>query len=562
MHIREFLSADLKAPWLVRGDGPAETQADLLQTSLVVASKLRAFGKVPRVAVACRSVQHFAPALLGALGASATIHLLPNTQRSTLERAAATSDLLLHDAESERGTEHGLFLPELAPAPVVVASSDVGVADEAEVVLSTSGTTGNPSRSVKTAARLLEETKALMPLFQTPLAKCVLSTVPPFHMFGLLFGLLVPLRLGASIVEHSAFFASDISAAISRNGVDTLVSTPSHLSSMLQVAMPKALRVFASGARLPDALYFALMTTHEFRVTDILGSTECGAFAARHRPLDRWKPLAGVSLRTEGEVTTLTSPWCDGGSVELGDLLEVSADGTFVHGGRRDDVVKVAGKRATKGALEDVVRRLPSVRDVAIWQDTQAEGEPRLRYAVVLTGAEPPISKRDIASAIAEEFDPVFVPRQVVFVDALPRSSTGKLPKDALRELFGHASKMPERDIPLALDADARVSCTLSPNLVFFEGHFRGLPILPGTVLLERVVVPAARMKEPDLGIVKGLERIRFMRTVTQNQHLKVAITRRSHERVAFEVSSAGGVVATGVLLFRPRLAVPSQAQT
>jgi hypothetical protein len=276
------------------------------------------------------------------------------------------------------------------------------------------------------------------------------------------------------------------------------------------------------------------------------------------------------------------SPWCDEGEQELKDFLRLHDDGRFTHEGRRDDVVKVAGKRASIGALEDLLRKLPGVADVAIWQDTDGPSEARLRYAIAVAPraiavppraiAVPPraiavasapaeghretsLTKQAIAAAVSREFDPVFAPRQVVFVEALPRDATGKLPKESLARLFRKPKRSDDASayasrLPLSRAAGGSVECTLPENFVFFQGHFPGLPILPGAALLDRVVLPAVRLDHPDLGAVAGLQRVRFVKNVCPTQHVAVHVT-RSDLRVAFEVRGAGGVVATGVLLFR-----------
>lgn len=547
MDIRALLSRDLAVPWLALRAEASPSQNDLLAEALSVAASLpRGPTGALHVAIACRSVRHFAPAFLGALAASATVQLLPNTQTSTLERAAAESDFLLHDAEIQEGKEHGIFLPPLLRK--VSRSSGVGVPTAAEatspqVVLSTSGTTGRPGESRKTIKQLVTEAEALAPLFAG--ARCVLSTVPPFHLFGLMFGLILPLRSGARVAHDPGFFLTDIATSIRAHTVDTIISTPAHLSSMLQAEMPKGLRVFSSGARLKDVLHYALMSTHDFHVTDILGSTETGGIASRSVPLAHWTPLSGVQLTTD----EIRSPWCDEGMQPLRDVIELFPDGTFVHAGRRDDVVKVAGKRASLAALEDLLRTIPGVADVAVWQDTTAPGEPRLRCAIASAAGAAP-SKEDIRRAVTQEFDPVFAPRQVVFVDSLPRAATGKLTRDALSSLFQGTTKPLVRELPLEVLQDGRVSCVLLPNFVFFQGHFPGLPILPGTALIDRIVVPAVLLLHPDLRTVRSMQRIRFSKTVTPHQHLTTKVSRNG-ERVSFEVQCAGGIVATGVLVFR-----------
>jgi 3-hydroxymyristoyl/3-hydroxydecanoyl-(acyl carrier protein) dehydratase len=83
---------------------------------------------------------------------------------------------------------------------------------------------------------------------------------------------------------------------------------------------------------------------------------------------------------------------------------------------------------------------------------------------------------------------------------------------------------------------------------VFFRGHFDACAILPGAVLVERLVWPIVKTELPEIKALRGIRRLRFRRPVFPDQQLSVML---KHEpgRVTFEVSSATSLVASGQLL-------------
>jgi 3-hydroxymyristoyl/3-hydroxydecanoyl-(acyl carrier protein) dehydratase len=90
---------------------------------------------------------------------------------------------------------------------------------------------------------------------------------------------------------------------------------------------------------------------------------------------------------------------------------------------------------------------------------------------------------------------------------------------------------------------------TLSPDLLYFEGHFDGFPLLPAVAQLLRVVMPLVRLEHPDLGGLQKLRRARFRRPLQPSATLHVTLS-RVEERVSFEISTADRVAASGTLHF------------
>ena len=155
-----------------------------------------------------------------------------------------------------------------------------------------------------------------------------------------------------------------------------------------------------------------------------------------------WKLLPGVRLRQEAEVT-----FASGGHIEreiaLSDVIEIQPDGRFLLHGRQADLVNIAGKRTSLAYLNHQICAVPGVADAAFFlpDDSDAESITRLCAFVVAPG----LTSRQLQAELRQRVDPIFLPRPVVFMDALPRNSTGKLPRSQLQTLFnekvGHVER-------------------------------------------------------------------------------------------------------------------------
>jgi acyl-coenzyme A synthetase/AMP-(fatty) acid ligase len=108
--------------------------------------------------------------------------------------------------------------------------------------------------------------------------------------------------------------------------------------------------------------------------------------------------------------------------------------------GRTADMVNIAGKRSSLGYLNHQLNAIPGVLDGAFFvrDDAHASlaGVARLAALVVAPTLDVPA----ILQQLRERIDPVFLPRPLLRVEALPRNETGKLPQHTLRSLVAEAA--------------------------------------------------------------------------------------------------------------------------
>lgn len=569
---------DLDPRALVAIGGAGERAlADLLRDARALAGRLPR-GAPGEVLVICEDRYHVAVAALAAWASGHAIALPPSGQPAAIARLARDPVVraVVHDRDDPSVPPDGppaLDARRLAPRLTDDAAEQVQVGaplDAARHVATvyTSGSTGDPLACRKSAGQLLGEAALLARTFELAGAR-VVATVPAHHIYGLLFGVLAPLAARATFHREAPLHAETLAALVARDRLDVLVSVPAHLRG-LEVLAPDALaglrRVFSSAAPLPADTAALLLERFGLTVTEVFGSTETGGIASRSSPGDaRWRPLPGVRVAAgEDRRLLLDSPLLPVGAKTpwvCDDAVEVAADGTFTHEGRVDGVVKVAGKRVALAEVERLLLAQPGVRDAAVLAlDVGGARDRELVLAVAPTSVDP----ARLRAAVRAALDPVVVPRRVHVLAALPREPNGKLPRARLLEALGlavvapaldpgHVQVGPARQLDGADDARA-IDVEVPADLPAFSGHFDEFALLPGVFQLDRIAVAQARAVWPDLGALRAVKKLKFVRPIRPGDALVLRLTRTTRPEddeaaVAFELTRAGAPCSNGVLL-------------
>ncbi|MES1980939.1 MAG: AMP-binding protein [Pseudomonadota bacterium] len=320
-------------------------------------------------------------------------------------------------------------------------------AEQCAALVFTSGSTGEPTAHQKTWGSLSASATAEAERFGIlpGAAMTILGTVPAQHMYGLESTVLIALCNGQVLVAERPFYPADISAQLAAlPRPRCLVTTPIHLRSLLaEVAeVPPVDFVLCATAPLPLDLAQLAEACFGAPLYEIYGFTEAGQVASR-RPVEgaAWTLFAGIALHQQQD-----RAWVSGGHVQieavLSDVIELAADGTFTLHGRAADLVNIGGKRTSLASLSHHLNNIPGVRDgVFMVPDDSAGGSPRTLAFVVAPG----LTRDIVLAALRQCVDPVFLPRQLYFVESLPRNSTGKLTREALAQLLRQAPRTDRR---------------------------------------------------------------------------------------------------------------------
>jgi acyl-coenzyme A synthetase/AMP-(fatty) acid ligase len=262
--------------------------------------------------------------------------------------------------------------------------------------------------------------------------------------------------------------ADTLFAEIGRHHPTILINVPTMIQQMVSHADAasqdlSSLRLATSaGEALPSELHERWMSTFGVELLDGLGTAEMWHIFISNRPGDvvpgtLGRVVPGFEVRLcdadgrdvgDGEVGTL---WVKGESRAIGywqqmddtmqafrgewyvsgDMLRRNPDGTYTYCGRSDDMLKVSGKWVAPGELENCLLTHPAVREVAIVGVKNADGLVKPCAFVVATSPSTALAE-ELKAFAKSRLEPYKYPREVVFLDTLPRTHLGKVDRGAL----------------------------------------------------------------------------------------------------------------------------------
>jgi acyl-CoA synthetase (AMP-forming)/AMP-acid ligase II len=444
-------------------------------------------GEGDSIAIFCRDHRGFIAASVAAAKLGASLLLL-NTSFAARQIAevceAENPKVLIYDEEFTQlcapaaagrtsviawrdGTPEHQTIDELIAANSTKALSPPK--DRGRVVILTSGTTGAPKGASRHQPRSLDPAAALFSRIPLKARETTLIAAPLFHSWGYAHYTL-GLALSSTLVLQRRFDAEATLKAIARYRPSALVVVPVMLTRILELGPElissydtSSLRVIAvSGSALPGELALHVMNTFGDVLYNLYGTTEV-AWATiaspqqlREAPGTAGTPPRGTQVRLfddgDEEIATPGRPGrifvrnemvMDGytsgdgkpvldGLIATGDVGYLDTHGNLFVSGRDDDMIVSGGENVFPREVEDILAEHPMIDDVAVIGVPDQQFGQRLRAFVVRReGGE--LSEDDVREHVRVNLARFKVPRDVVFVDVLPRNATGKVLKRELR---------------------------------------------------------------------------------------------------------------------------------
>jgi acyl-CoA synthetase (AMP-forming)/AMP-acid ligase II len=343
-------------------------------------------------------------------------------------------------------------------------------AKAARIIVLTSGTTGRPKGAIREGTSSPMDGAGVLASLPVMSNDTTVVTAPLFHGFGL-FGANLALALNSTIVLRSKFVPERTLADIAANRAAVMVVVPVMLQRLL--ALPErvtdcydvsSLRVvLCGGAALSGKLANDFMDRFGDVLYNVYGSTESG-FATVASPRDLRKapgtagrPTPGVIVRIGDEQgkavpTGVTGRvlvgsglrmdgYTGGGGKEIIDSLVVTGDlghvdrwGRLFIDGREDDMIVSGGENVFPGEVEQVLVTHGGVDDAAVIGVPDEEFGQRLK-AFVIRSEDSAVTEGELKTLVHEQLARFKTPREVVFVDDLPRTATGKVVRRELEKL-------------------------------------------------------------------------------------------------------------------------------
>jgi len=313
--------------------------------------------------------------------------------------------------------------------------------------LFTGGSTGTPQIWSKSPRNLLLEAANLARAFNIQPTDVILSSVPPNHIYGLLYSVLLPLVSGASVSVRTPSFPSEMIQAMDDTRATVFVSIPAHYRALneMRIARQQIHTAFSSAGALSDQDDRDFFRSTGIAVTEIYGSTETGGIAYRQRCSGQpaLQPFSYVNVKIDGERLRVRSDFLSAelprdaaGFFLTADRVAPTEGAEFEILGRSDGIVKVGGKRVDLAQIRQVIVDIPGVKDAYVMAMPVKSGRENEIIAVVAGRID---ADRIIQKTIMA-LPPYAVPRRVKVVDQIPLSATGKYNRDAIEKIV-HSSQ-------------------------------------------------------------------------------------------------------------------------
>ncbi|CAB4863891.1 MAG: AMP-binding protein [Actinobacteria bacterium] len=336
-------------------------------------------------------------------------------------------------------------------------------------VILTSGTTGTPKGAKRGKPPSILDMASLLDKIPLKSGEVTVIAAPLFHSWGFVH-LSVATALGSTMVLRRRFNPAQVVEDINRFDASALVVVPVMLKRILD--LPEAERAVASGTlRIIAASGSALSAELGTRAMDqygpvlhnLYGSTEV-AWATIATPEDllaapgcAGRPPRGVTVKlvdeegvevAEGERgrifvgnEMLFEGYTGGGGKEVlkglmstGDVGRFDEGGRLFVEGRDDDMIVSGGENVFPEEVEDCLNSHEAVKDSAVVGVPDEEFGQRLRAAVVLESGSKATAE-DLTAHVKAELARYKVPREIIFLDELPRTATGKILRRRIIEL-------------------------------------------------------------------------------------------------------------------------------
>ena len=464
------------------------TYAEMDRRSNALARGLseRGVGPGDGIAIMCRNHRGFVESTLAVskLGAGG---LYMNTAFSGPQLAGVVERerpaALIYDEEfSDLLAEAGERLLRLVAWPEDGAGDDpaldtlIADTDDADLeppeessrfVILTSGTTGSPKGAQRAQPETLGPLAAMFSRIPMRAGERTMIAAPMFHSWGLAHFML-GLSLGSTYVLKRRFDPEWTLRAVQEHGATALIVVPVMLQRILELPdsvldrypLPSLRVTAASGSALPGSLAIEWMDRFGDNLYNLYGSTEV-AWATIAIPEDLRAAPGTAGLPPRGTAVKIVDPegaelpagrtgrvfvgnemafegYTGGGGKEIvegllssGDVGHFDRDGRLFIDGRDDEMIVSGGENVFPREVEDLLAAHAAIAEVAVIGVDDDEFGQRLKAFVVLRERDS-LGEDELQEHVKRNLARYKVPREIVFLDSLPRNATGKVLKREL----------------------------------------------------------------------------------------------------------------------------------
>jgi fatty-acyl-CoA synthase len=389
------------------------------------------------------------------------------------------SDWLLTERQwpsLKQGQVHAWCPAQDLPAAVHLLPEVQAGPDDLALLPYTSGTTGLPKGCMHTHGALMHNAMASSLWGNSTPDNVTLAVVPMFHITGLVTVLNTSVLLGASMVVMPRWNRDLAGHLISRYKVTHWTNIPTMVIDLLgspqlsQFDLSSLVSIGGGGAAMPEAVAQRLEQDFGLRYIEGYGLTETAA-PSHSNPPDRPKrqclgiPFMGVDARVVDPQTRLPVATGESGEIVIhgpqvfkgywrrpeatsdaffeldgktffrsGDMGRVDEEGYFFMTDRLKRMINASGFKVWPAEVEALMFRHPAIQEACIIATRDSYRGESVKAVVVLREGHKQVSEQDIIDWCRDNMAVYKIPRTVQFVDALPKSGSGKVMWRALQE--------------------------------------------------------------------------------------------------------------------------------
>ncbi|MCK4798056.1 MAG: acyl--CoA ligase [Spirochaetes bacterium] len=334
--------------------------------------------------------------------------------------------------------------------------------DNTVIYLYTSGSTGKAKLIPKSSLNLLAELEELKNILSINKEDIFYFTPPLYHIYGLLFGFLLPVFSSSKIIVDYNFTPESIADFVLRKKITHFISIPSYYKMFVELELIDHFRsckkLLSSSAPLPIDISKKFYQ-ERLQIIEVYGSTETGGIAYRTSALSlEWKLFSYVEIFTEwidyinGEKEiidqielriispTISVDYDKRIGFNTGDIVKIFKNDGFMLLGRNTRFVKISGKRVDLHyVLEKVREYLTYICEQEIKAEELYIGEKDERIYVLFEKKFPKNSK-EMKNDLKKHLPGYAVPR--LFVNGpIPKNPMGKINKTKIQEIIMNLAK-------------------------------------------------------------------------------------------------------------------------
>ncbi|ASK60843.1 long-chain fatty acid--CoA ligase [Virgibacillus phasianinus] len=367
------------------------------------------------------------------------------------------------------------LLPKLKSFSRIVAEGnldfDTPELDEHEtaIILYTSGTTGNPKGAMLSHKNLYSNAKDVADYLTINGDDRVIAVLPMFHVFCLTVSLNAPLMNGGTVLIIPSFSPTEVFRIAKEHGATVFAGVPTMYNYLLQSiagnegSFSRIRLCISGGSAMPVSLLKQFEQAFNVKISEGYGLSEAAPVTC-FNPLDRPRKPGSIGMNILhvvnkvvdefgeevpiGEVGELivkgpnvmkgyykmpeeTAHSLRNGWLYTGDMARKDDEGYFYIVDRKKDMIIVGGYNVYPREVEEVLYSHPDIAEAAV----VGTPDPNTGEAVIsfVVSNDPSLKEKELLEFCKSHLAKYKVPREIEFMDELPKNTTGKILRKNLR---------------------------------------------------------------------------------------------------------------------------------